>query len=148
MKSPTDGATKRFAQVAADEICVGEVMHPGVLHCPPEAPLRYAAEMMARHRVHALVVVGDDEEGGVWGLVSDTDILGAIARGTVDGHTAGGMAQTPVVTTSRSESVSRAAELMREHSVTHLLVTGRGVPVGVISTLDLIRAVASGMADD
>jgi CBS domain-containing protein len=52
------------------------------------------------------------------------------------------------VTTSRSESVSRAAELMREHSVTHLLVTGRGVPVGVISTLDLIRAVASGMADD
>ena len=148
IESPGYVATRRFARAPADEICVGEVMRPGVLYCRPEAPLRYAAEMMARHGVHALLVLGDEEEGGVWGVVSDTDVLAAIAGRTLDVHTTGGMAQTPVVTISRSSSVGRAAELMREHSVTHLLVTAGGDPVGVVSTLDLARAVASGMVDD
>ena len=122
-------------------------MHTGVLYCPPEAPLRYAAEMMARHRVHAIVVLGDDEEGGLWGVVSDADVLAAIARGELDQHTAGGAARTPLVTISRSDSVKYAAEAMREQAVTHLLVHANERPVGVISTLDLADAVASGMVD-
>jgi CBS domain-containing protein len=132
----------------SDEICVGEIMHPGVLYCPPEAPLRWAAEMMARHHVHAVVVLGDDEEGGLWGVVSDVDVLEALALHELDEHSAGGMAATPIVTISRSDSVARAAELMREHSVTHLLVVaGKEHPVGVVSTLDLAGAVAAGMVD-
>jgi CBS domain-containing protein len=139
---------RRLEGAPSDEICVGEIMHPGVLYCPPEAPLRWAAEMMARHRVHAVVVLGDDEEGGLWSVVSDTDILAALALRELDEHSAGGMARTPLVTISRSDSVARAAELMREHSVTHLLViAGREHPVGVVSTLDLAGAVASGMVD-
>ena len=122
-------------------------MHEGVLFCPPEAPLRYAAEMMARHRVHAIVVLGDDEEGGLWGIVSDSDVVAAIARGELDQHTAGGAARTPLVTISRSDSVEHAAEAMREHAVTHLVVVADERPVGVVSTLDLAAAVAAGMVD-
>jgi CBS domain-containing protein len=50
-----------------DEIRVDEVMHPGIIFSPPELPLRHAAGLMARHQVHAVVVMGDDEEGGLWG---------------------------------------------------------------------------------
>jgi CBS domain-containing protein len=140
---------RRYERAPSDEICIGEVMHAGVLYCPPEVPLRYAAEMMARHRVHAVVVLGEDEEGGLWGVVSDTDLLAAIALRELDDHTAGAMAVTPLVTVNRSDSVARAAELMRENSVTHLLVVaGEGQPVGVVSTLDLAAAVACGMVDD
>ena len=40
---------------------VGEVMTPGVLTCLPVTPLRDVARMMARHRVHAIVVFGTDD---------------------------------------------------------------------------------------
>lgn len=138
----------RFTLAPSDEITVGEVMHPGVIYCAPESPLRYAARLMARHRIHAIVVLGDDEEGGAWGVVSDADLLAAIARRELDEHSAGGLARTPLVTISRSESVVRAAELMRERAVTHLLVVTDAHPVGVVSTLDLAGAIADGMVDE
>lgn len=146
---PAPPADDVFRRASSDEITVGEVMHPGVILCPPESPLRYAARLMAHHRIHAVVVIGDDEEGGVWGIVSDAEVITAIARRELDLHTAGAMAQTPPVTVFRSESVVRAAELMRKHAAAHLLVvTSAGRPVGVVSTLDLARAVAGGMVDE
>jgi CBS domain-containing protein len=134
--------------VTSADLRVGDVMHPGVIFCAPESPLRHAARLMARHRVHAIVVLGDDEEGGVWGVISDADLIRALARHDLDTLTAGGTARTPLVTISRGETVARAAELMDGHGVTHLLVVERGHrPVGVISTLDLARAAAAGLTD-
>ncbi|RPI11627.1 MAG: CBS domain-containing protein [Actinobacteria bacterium] len=53
-----------------------------------------------------------------------------------------------VVTISREDTLARAAELMSEHGVTHLLVVSRKAhPIGVVSTLDLARATASGLTD-
>jgi CBS domain-containing protein len=140
-------SSRKLAGVPCDEVTVGEVMHRGVICCSPEAPLRHVARLMATNHVHAIVVLGDDEEGGLWGVVSDADMLKTIARGELDEHNAGGMAGTPLVTISRSEGFGRAAELMRAHGVTHLLVTSRDRPVGVVSTLDLARAVGDGIAD-
>lgn len=135
-------------EVTSGELLVGDVMHPGVIFCAPESPLRHAARLMARHRVHAIVVLGDDEEGGIWGVVSDADLVRALARHDLSGLTAGGTARTPLVTISRGETVARAAELMSEHGVTHLLVVERGDrPIGVLSTLDLARAAAAGLTD-
>jgi len=131
----------QFVGAPCDELTVGEVMHPGVIVAAPDSPLRYVARLMTRHRVHAVVVIGDDEEGGVWGIVSDTDLLRAIVRGELDEHTAGAIALTPVVTVLRSDSVERAAQVMSEHALTHLVVIAAGgQPVGVISTLDLACA--------
>ena len=146
--SLADEAPPREGGAPSDEITVGEVMHPGIIIAAPESPLRQVARLMARHRVHAVVVIGDDEEGGIWGIVSDRDLLGALAGAELDEHTAGGMARTPVLTVSRSDSVGHAARVMSEHAVTHLLVLASGRhPVGVISTLDLARAAAADMVD-
>ena len=137
-----------FAGRTANEVLVGEVMHPGIVCCPPEVPLSFAARTMAAHRVHAVVVLGDEEEGGLWGVVSDTDVLSAIAERSLDRHTAGGMAETPIVTVSRRHTLARAAALMREHGVTHLVVVGpESRPIGVVSTFDLVRAAAAGLID-
>jgi CBS domain-containing protein len=130
--------------VPADEATVGEVMNPAIIVCSSESPARHAATLMARHGVHAVVVLGEDEEGGFWGIVSDSDLVSVIARRELDEHTAGSMARTPLVTVCRSDSVAHAAELMREHHVAHLLVVVRGRPVGVVSTLDLARAARGG----
>jgi CBS domain-containing protein len=148
--TPTSGTAEqitgeRFAGVLSDEATVGEVMHPGLIFCAPESPARQAARLMARYNVHAVVVLGDDEEGGLWGIVSDSGLVSFIARRELDEHTAGGMARTPLVTVCRSDSIARAAELMCEHRVTHLLVLVGRRPVGVVSTLDLARAAAEGL---
>lgn len=140
-------AGRTLERVASDELRVEDVMHPGVIFCAPESPLRHAARLMARHRVHAIVVLGDDEEGGLWGVVSDGDLAAAIAAGDLGGLTAGGTARTPVVTITREERVVDAAAVMTDHGVAHLLVVDEGDrPVGVVSTLDLARAAAAGPA--
>ena len=120
---------------------VGEAMYPGVITCLPETPLRIIARMMATYRVHSVVVFGHDDDVAPWGVVSDMDLVGALGGN----GTAGSIAATPVVTTTPEETLVRAAQLMREHATSHLLVVAREtrVPIGVLSTLDIAKAFAA-----
>jgi CBS domain-containing protein len=44
-----------------------------------------------------------------------------------------------------SADLARAAALMADHDATHIVVVGRtGLPLGVVSTLDVLRIVAAG----
>lgn len=119
---------------------VGEAMTPGVLTCLPVTPLRDVARMMARHRVHAIVVFGTDDRLHPWGVISDLDLVGAIGTGA---H-AGSVAASPVITVTPELALEHAATLMAENETTHLLVVSdTGLPVGVISSLDVARALAA-----
>ena len=64
---------------------VGSAMHAGVVTCRPDTPLTKVAQMMAGHRIHSVVVWSEphkgDEDGTLWGVVSDLDLAGAIAAG-------------------------------------------------------------------
>lgn len=121
-------------------------MSPRVIHCPPETPLRNVARMMAENNVHAVYVfdygVEDDEAVRIWGLVSDLDLIAALP--VIDERTAGNSAITPLITVSIDERLDRAAQLMAETANAHLAVidpvTRR--PAGVLSTLDIARAIA------
>jgi CBS domain-containing protein len=132
-----------------DDIEVAEAMHPGVLTCPLETPLRDVARMMALYRIHAVVVFGEDTDDaygtGLWGVVSDLDLVQAAVGDDLENRSAGGTAVTPALMIAAGESLQRAAQLMSEHDVTHLVVVDGGAarPVGVVSTLDIARALAS-----
>jgi CBS domain-containing protein len=132
-----------------DEITVAEAMHPGVLTCPLETPLRDVARMMSLYRIHAVVAYGedsDDAEGpGLWGVVSDLDLVQAAVSGDFADRTARGSAVTPALMIRTDDTLQHAAQLMSEHDVTHLVVADHGStrPVGVLSTLDLARALAA-----
>jgi CBS domain-containing protein len=118
---------------------VGEAMTPGILTCLPATQLRDVARMMAHHRVHAIVVFDVDDRLQAWGVVSDLDLVGAIGT-----HAdAGSIAGSPVVTATPDLELAYAARLMAENETSHLLVIGdTGLPIGVISTLDIARALA------
>ena len=122
-------------------------MHKGVVTCRPETPLTKVAQMMAGHRIHSVVVWSDpqeaDEEGTLWGVVSDLDLARTIAAGAA-GLTAQAVTTSPAPTVSPDDSIRRAAELMVAGHAGHLVVVRRGRPVGVISTLDLARVLAAG----
>jgi CBS domain-containing protein len=129
-----------------DGVTVMQAMHMGFVGCPLETPLRTVAALMAEHRVHCVVGFGDIADGDtrLWGLVSDIDVVSALAAGEEDA-TAGAIASTEVVTVSPIESVRHAVELMRDHEVSHLLVLNGATdrPIGVISTLDVMRVSTS-----
>lgn len=128
---------------------VGEAMHPGVLTCPPETPLKTVAQMMAVHRIHCVVVFAgsadDDPDGNVWGVVSDLDLVRAAAAQDIETLTAGGTARTPVVTVGAHDSLDEAARSMARHSITHLVVVEpeRERPLGILSTLDVARTLVA-----
>jgi CBS domain-containing protein len=125
-----------------------DAMHPGMISCPPETPLRTVARMMASYRVHAIVVhAHDDDElpgGESWGVVTDVDLVRAAVDENVDALTAKQVAATPALTVSSIDPLERALQLMTEHEVTHVIVVERhsGRPIGVLSTLDVARALA------
>lgn len=126
------------------ELAVADAMHAGVLTCSLETPLRDVARTMAEQRVHC-VVARDGEPGSLWGVVSDLDLVSAASAGDVDGRTAGDMAATSVLTVTPTETLERAAQLMAEHEVAHLIVVDSHStkPVGVLSTLDIAAALAA-----
>jgi len=125
---------------------VGDAMSRGVISCAPETPLRVVARMMATYGVHAIFVFdGDDEAPNLWAVVSDLDLVAA-AQLDLDTLTAATSAVTPLVSVAADSSIAEAGSLMAQYGVAHLAVTEPGSrrPIGVISTLDIARAVAAG----
>jgi CBS domain-containing protein len=133
--------------LAAARTRVEDAMHRGVVTCSRHDPLSVVAELMARHRIHAVVVAADHpaEPGALWGVVSDLDLVAAASVRDLSEQTAGATAATPALTIAPGDSLQRAAQLMTEHTIAHLVVAARdGEPVGVISTLDVVAALAEG----
>jgi CBS domain-containing protein len=128
---------------------VGDAMSHGVLSCPPETPLRVVARMMATHGVHAIFVFEhtdeDDEARQLWAVVSDLDLVAA-TRLDLDELTAGETAVTPLISVGADHSIAEAGSLMAQYGIAHLAVTDPASrrPIGVVSTLDIARAIAAG----
>lgn len=124
-------------------------MNQGVISCPPETSLRTVARMMATFGVHAIFVFeGLDDEiesPRPWGVVSDLDLVAATPL-DLDTLTAGRTAVTPIVNIGADRPIAEAGALMATYGVAHLAVTepSTDAPIGVISTLDIARAVATG----
>jgi CBS domain-containing protein len=133
-----------FTAPPFEKATVVDAMRVGVVSCPPETSLREVARILATYRIHSLVVA-ELEGGRPWGIVSDLDVAAA-AGGDVDKRTARDVARAELVTVPADEPLSRAAQLMTEHEVAHLVVVQphSGHPVGVLSTLDLAGVLAWG----
>ena len=119
---------------------VRDAMHVGLIKCPRETPLIDVARLMAVHRVHAVVTVGEADDDGnepLWGVVSDLDLVSVFSSG--DARTAGDAAATDVLPVGPDDTLDHAAQLLSEHEATHLVVVEPSTkrPVGVISTLDV-----------
>jgi CBS domain-containing protein len=140
---------REMLPVPYETATVGDAMSLGVISCPPETPLRIVARMMATFGVHAIFVferVEDrDESPELWAVVSDLDLVAATQL-DLDALTAGETAVTPLVSIRAQQSLGEAGSLMAQYGIAHLAVTDPAArrPIGVISTLDIARAIAAG----
>lgn len=122
---------------------VRELMHLGVITCPPESTLGQAAALLARHRIHAIVVA--DEHGQPLGILSDIDLLTGEWLSTDEAGlqamrrmTAGEMMSAPPLTIDAGAGAAEARQRMLQGRIHRLLVMDQGVPVGIISPSDFI----------
>ncbi len=119
---------------------VEDFANVGILSCPAEAPLEEVAWMMADNRVHAVVVDNESDDPPV---IADTDLIAAASSGHFDELCALDVAGTEAVSVSREDTLERATQLLAEHGVAHLVVRdNRWSPVGILSTLDIARAIS------
>lgn len=123
-------------------IRVHDAMHRGILSCSADASLDEVAGIMAKHRVHA-VAVSDGEDARPDAVISALDVVAAIS--SRQDPNAAQTAATEPLTVSDDERLDRAAQLMAEHGVSHLVVVDAadGHPIGVISTLDIASVYAA-----
>ena len=104
-----------------------------------EATLSEVCRKLAAVEVGALPVMSDDE---VVGLVSERDIVQAIARGAfVDTTTAGDVASFGIRWITDDTTCGTATRVMLDHGIRHLGVGGPEAPA-LLSARDLLRALA------
>ena len=117
---------------------VRDAMQLGLFECEPETDLQTVAQIMATKTIHCVVVAGER-----WGIISDIDLMRALGPG-LENPRAGDIAATDVVAIKPYDTLEHAAQLMADHDTAHLIVVSpdSGLPVGIISTLDVARAVA------
>src|SRR5690348_11406918 len=130
------------------EVVTEAVMRPGVISCGPETDLPSVAFMMTSNRVHSVVVSGIEPlpNGGehlTWGLITALDLVQAALAGSGEDD-AGTLAVSELVTVDADDTLERAAQLMSEHQLSHLLVISGTQPVGIVSTLDIVGHLARG----
>lgn len=146
--SSSDIRAGSFRSPTFEHARVEDVMHAGVVTCSPDTDIASVARVMVTHHIHAVLVAGVERRDGgerfSWGLLTSLDLVAVTLSG--DRATeAAELARTEVVTVQGDEPLQRAAELMVEHGLTHLLVvSGNAQPIGIISTLDIAGSLAGG----
>lgn len=98
-----------------------------------------AAKLLIERRIGALVVV--DATGRVRGILSERDIVGAIAgsgAGTLT-RPVGDYMTEGVVTCTRADTIEDLMEMMTERRIRHIPVVEQDRLVGIVSIGDVVK---------
>ena len=117
---------------------VENIMSRALLTVETTTGLREAAQEMHSHAVGAVLVLAG---GRLEGILTERDILRAVATGSVEGtRVAAWMTRDPE-TIGLTDTTGHAASLMIHGGFRHLPVVDGGEPVGIVSIRDLMRVV-------
>jgi len=135
------GMVLRRARTTRDEeapnvnVTVGELMSTEVMTVTRHETAGHAVDLMRRHHVSALPVVGPD--GDPLGIITATDLLAERSEAT----TVGNFMSSPAFTVPINEGPHVAARVMRNHHLHHVVVVDGHRVVGMVSAYDLLALV-------
>lgn len=126
-----------------------DVMSNGVMSLASDATVLEAARLLVNCRVSAMPVV--DASGRMVGIVSEADLLGCMADGdgqaneipAVRSRLVADVMTRDVITAGEDTPVAALAKLMTERCVKRLPILREGAVVGIVSRIDLLRAMIS-----
>ncbi|WP_374330942.1 CBS domain-containing protein [Aestuariivirga sp.] len=105
----------------------------------PEDSVQSIVDILARHRIGAVVVV--DPQGAIAGIVSERDVVRAMAGDAagIVGKTAKDIMTAKVRTCAPTDSEAELMQMMTEGRIRHLPVVGNGKLAGMVSIGDLVK---------
>lgn len=115
------------------------VKRGGKVHTVKETEtVAVAARKMSQFQVGCLIVV--DNDGQIVGILSERDITSKVVAKTTDPLMvcASAIMTTKVISCSLSTPVDKARRIMSRHGTRHLPIVEDGVPVGMISSRDIM----------
>jgi CBS domain-containing protein len=117
---------------------IGNHMSRDLLSVGADERIADAARRMVDRGVGAVLVM---DEARLAGILTERDVLRAVAEGRVDEASVAERMTRHPETVEASESTAHAASLMIHGGFRHLPVTDGGSVVGIISIRDLMRVV-------
>jgi CBS domain-containing protein len=125
---------------------VGQICGGRLIQAARNTPLSEVARLMSNHHVGTVVVTeGSGEKAALVGIITDRDIVSAQLDQAKDlsSVSVGAVMTRNVLALKQDESVDGAIAHMRARGVRRApVVSAQGVPVGLISTDDLISQVS------
>jgi CBS domain-containing protein len=105
----------------------------------PGDSVQIIVDMLARHRIGAVVVV--DPAGGIAGIVSERDVVRAMVgdAASVVSKTAKDIMTVKVRTCTPNDSETELMQMMTESRIRHLPVVANGRVTGMISIGDVVK---------
>ncbi|MCY0891720.1 MULTISPECIES: CBS domain-containing protein [Pyrobaculum] len=104
----------------------------------PDARIKDIAKIMAERKIGLVVIVDKNQPDYAVGVVSERDIVKAVANNLDLNRPVKEIMTSPVITVEGSEPVWTVARIMRQHNIRHVVVTRGGKLYGVISIRDLV----------
>ena len=114
---------------------IADLMAKRVVSAQPHHTVEHVRGLLARNRIHAVPVVGPDQE--LLGLVSTADLMSDLKAGAP----VSSIMTRDVRVIPAYNDVSAAARMMRRHKVHHAVVTHEKKVVGMLSSFDLLKLV-------
>lgn len=124
----------------ASDMPVADVVGDALVTVAPDADLRTLAEVMLDKGVGC---IGVTEGDALRGVISERDVVRAVAEGRDPATTAGDLAHTELVWADPAASVLEVAEEMMEQWIRHVLVGDPANIVGMVSARDLLAVFAA-----
>jgi|YelNatPaOPRAMG01_1025707.scaffolds.fasta_scaffold09238_4 CBS domain-containing protein len=118
---------------------VGGLVRGAAVTVEPEASLMDAAKLMSSNRVGLLVVVDPFDKGKIVGVISERDIVNAVARGGSIYSPIENLMTKQVITISKEARLDEAAMTMSKFGIRHLVVVNEDSSLfGVVSVRDIV----------
>lgn len=122
---------------------ISEIMTAAAISERPDDDLAEAASKMWEQQTGSLLVL---DAGAVVGIITERDILKAVAHGTdLHATTVREVMATEVITVHAGTSLREAALLMTKHWIRHLPVVEKDKLVGIVSQRDLAGVLAGAL---
>lgn len=115
---------------------IHEIMSTPVVVTRKGTLIKHTRELLSRKNVNALPVL--EEDGKINGIVSASDV----AKHHNENDTVESIMTSMVHIVLKNNRVQDAAKLMVKHQIHHLVVMEDGQVVGMVSSLDLLKALS------
>lgn len=118
---------------------LGDILQRPLAMIPSGTTMLDAAKLMVDNNMGLLVICDAKERTNLAGVISERDIIKAIASGKKLNAAVDEVSTKHVITAKASSDVAEAAKAMNKNKIRHVVVVDeQGKPIGVVSMRDLV----------